>query len=125
MGISVGCQVLSRLLDKLFRDLKQKFVHNFMDDLVVYSSFLTERLGHLEEVFKSLEKAGVTLNPDKLRLALEEILFLGNLCRLRELRFCPSELMPLGTFHLQRTLRGCVSFWKWRCSMDVLLKVSL
>jgi hypothetical protein len=36
MGISVGCQVLSRVIDALFGDVKQKFVYNFMDDLVVY-----------------------------------------------------------------------------------------
>jgi hypothetical protein len=33
MGISVGCQVLSRVVDSLFGDLKHKFVYNFMDDL--------------------------------------------------------------------------------------------
>jgi hypothetical protein len=38
MGISVGCQVLSRVVDSLFGDLKHKYVYNFMDDLVVYSS---------------------------------------------------------------------------------------
>jgi hypothetical protein len=38
MGNSVGCQVLSRVVDSLFGDLKLKFVYNFMDDLVVYSS---------------------------------------------------------------------------------------
>jgi hypothetical protein len=38
MGISVGCQVLSRVVDSLFGDLKHKFVYNFMDDLIVYSS---------------------------------------------------------------------------------------
>jgi hypothetical protein len=65
MGISVGCQVLSRVVDTLFGDLKQKFVYNFMDDLVVYSRSLTEHLGHLAEVFKRLEKAGFTLNLEK------------------------------------------------------------
>jgi hypothetical protein len=52
MGISVGCLVLSRVVDTLFGDLKQKCVYSFMDDLVVYSSSLIEHFGHLEEVFK-------------------------------------------------------------------------
>jgi hypothetical protein len=58
MGISVGCQVLSRVVDSLFGDLKHKFVYNFMDDLVVYSDSIDEHLGHLKEVFMRLEKAG-------------------------------------------------------------------
>lgn len=37
MGISVGCQVLSRVMDELFADLKGRYVFNFLDDLVVYS----------------------------------------------------------------------------------------
>jgi hypothetical protein len=35
MGISVGSQVLSRVIDELFADLKGKWVFNFLDDLVV------------------------------------------------------------------------------------------
>jgi hypothetical protein len=35
MGISVGCQGLSRVVDELFADLKGKYVFNFLDDLVV------------------------------------------------------------------------------------------
>jgi hypothetical protein len=37
MGISVGCQGLSRVVDKLFADLKCKYVLNILDDLVVFS----------------------------------------------------------------------------------------
>jgi hypothetical protein len=40
MGISVGCQGLSRVVDQLFADLKGSFGFNFVDDLVVYSPLL-------------------------------------------------------------------------------------
>jgi transposase InsO family protein len=78
MGISVGCQVLSRAVDSLFGDLKHKFVYNFMDDLVVYSGSYTEHLEYLREIFARLEKAGFMLNRDKLHLAQQEISFLGH-----------------------------------------------
>jgi hypothetical protein len=58
MGISVGCQALSRVFDYLFGDLKLKFVYNFMDDSVVNSSSYSEHLEHLKEIFARLEKAG-------------------------------------------------------------------
>jgi hypothetical protein len=38
MGISVGCQGLSRVIDELFADLKGDYVFNFIDDLIVHSS---------------------------------------------------------------------------------------
>lgn len=37
MGISVGCQVLSRVVDELFAALKGHFVFNLVEDLMVYS----------------------------------------------------------------------------------------
>jgi hypothetical protein len=89
MGISVGCQVLSRVVDILFGDLKCKFVYNFMDDLVVYSQSREEHLDHLREVFTRLQKAGFTLNPNKLRLAQREIPFLGHLLSAEGIRILP------------------------------------
>jgi hypothetical protein len=51
MGVSVGCQVLYRVFDNLFGYLKHRFVYNFMDDLLVYSSTREEHFGHLRGDF--------------------------------------------------------------------------
>jgi hypothetical protein len=66
MGISAGCQVLSRVVDSLFGDLKHQYVCNSMDDLLVYSHTVEDHLAHLEEVFRRLEKVGFTLNREKM-----------------------------------------------------------
>jgi hypothetical protein len=84
MGISIGCQVLCRVVDSLFGDVKYHYVFNFMDDLVVHSESLEEHLLHLREVFKRLESADFTLNREKVHLAKKEITFWGILFRLRE-----------------------------------------
>jgi hypothetical protein len=47
MGISVGCQTLSRVMDELFSDLKGNYVFNFLDDLVVYSPSAAEHVGYV------------------------------------------------------------------------------
>jgi hypothetical protein len=52
MGISVGSQGLSRVIDELFADLKGRWVFNFLDDLVVYSSSVEEHAGHVREVLR-------------------------------------------------------------------------
>jgi hypothetical protein len=64
MGISVGCQGLSRVKDELFSDFKGEFVFNFMDGLVVYSPSLVEHERHLRRVLQRLQVAGFTLNKD-------------------------------------------------------------
>ena len=64
MGISVGCQGLSRVVDKLFADLKGRFVFNFVDDLVVYSPSMEEHRSHVRQVLKSA-RGGVYPEPRK------------------------------------------------------------
>jgi hypothetical protein len=63
MWISVGCQGLSRVIDELFADLKEQYVFNFLDELVVYSPSGEEHLAHVREVLGRLQEAGFTLNP--------------------------------------------------------------
>ena len=36
-GIAVGAQVLTRLLDQIFSDIKFRYLYHYLDDLVVYS----------------------------------------------------------------------------------------
>jgi transposase InsO family protein len=110
MGISVGCQVLSRVVDSLFGDLKHKFVYNFMDDLVVYSTSMEEHLQHLKEVFTRLEKAGFTLNPEKLRLAQEEIPFLGHLVSSHGIRILPERVEVIRAFPPPKNLKAVRRF---------------
>jgi hypothetical protein len=57
MGISVGCQGLSRMVDELFADVKGNYVINFLDDLVVYYTSPEEHRIYLREVQGRLEKA--------------------------------------------------------------------
>jgi hypothetical protein len=96
----MGCDLLSRTVDSLPGDLNQKFVYNFLDDLVVYSISFAEHL----EMFMRLEKAGFTLNCDKVHLAEQEISFFATYF------FGLSELRRLRIFHLPRNLRPCIDF---------------
>jgi hypothetical protein len=117
MGISVGCQVVSRVVNSLFGDLKHKFVYNFMDDLVVYSYSLDEHLWHLNEVFTRLEKAEFTLNRDKLHLAQREICFLGHSVSDQGVKVLPERIELIRNFPLPRNLKvvrrflGMVGFY--------------
>jgi hypothetical protein len=108
MGISVGCQVLSRVIDSLFRDLKHKYVYNFMDDLLVYSRFMEEHLGHLKEVF-GLEKAGFALNRDKVHLAQSEIKFLGHSLSEKGIQILPERVGAICKFPPSKELESSTS----------------
>jgi hypothetical protein len=91
MGISMGCQGLSRVVDELFADVKGKYVFNFFDDLLVFSP-AGEHEGHLREVLGRLERAGFTLNPEKVILGASEIKYLGHLLSARGVRVLPDRV---------------------------------
>jgi hypothetical protein len=110
MGISVGCQVLSRVVDTLFGDLKHQYVYNFMDDLLIYSRSREEHRRHLKEVFSRLERAGFTLNREKLRLAQKEIPFLGHLVSGEGIRILPERVEAIRTFPTPRNLKAVRRF---------------
>jgi hypothetical protein len=89
MGISVGCQGLSRVVDELFADLKGQFVFNFLDDLV-YSSSAEEHEAHM--VLRRLQRAGFTLNPEKVVFGATEIKYFGHLLSTRGVKILPDRV---------------------------------
>jgi len=89
MGISVGSQDLSRVVDELFADLKGRFVFSYLDDLVIYSHLVEEQAAHVRMVLQQLQNAGFTLNPEKITAGASEIKYLGHL-----LSFCGISVLP-------------------------------
>jgi len=55
MGISVGSQGLSRVVDELFTDQKNDFVFNYLDDLIIFSRSLEEHARHVGIVLNKLQ----------------------------------------------------------------------
>jgi hypothetical protein len=77
-GIATGVQVLTRLLDKIFHDVKFKFVYHYLDDLVIYSSDFDQHLDHVVQVLSRLRDAGLTVKLSKVVFGVQEISFLGH-----------------------------------------------
>jgi hypothetical protein len=50
MGISIGCQGMSHVVDNLRADLKGEYVFHYLGDLVMYSALIYEHQQHLREV---------------------------------------------------------------------------
>jgi hypothetical protein len=109
MGISVGCQGLSRTVDKLFADLKGKYVFNFLDDLVVFSPSAGKHEKHLREVLR-LERAAFTLNPETLILGASEIKYLGHLLSSRGVKVLPDRVDAIQKYPRSTNLRALRRF---------------
>jgi hypothetical protein len=110
MGISVVCQGLSRVVDELFSDLKGEYIFNFLDDVVVYSKSSKEHEVHLREVLRRLERAGFTLNADKIILNTSEIQHLGHLISFRGVKGYTDRLETIKQYPRPDTLRSLRRF---------------
>ena len=123
MGLAVGAQILTRLLDTVFHDVKFKFVFNYLDDLLVYSKGYKEHLGHLEDVMCRLRSAGLTVNPEKVKFAQTQISFLGHLISHRGVTVDPERTQGIRDFPHQRMPKASRDLWGWSTFTDASFRM--
>ena len=109
-GLATGAQVLSRLLDRVFQDIKFEFVYHYLDDVAIYSESFEEHLEHIRLVLERLRQAGLTVKPQKVVFATQEISFLGHLVSPGCVRIDPEWTKPIRDFPVPRDARGIARF---------------
>jgi transposase InsO family protein len=109
-GICTGGQILSRLVDRIFGDIKYKYVFNYLDDVVVYSENFDDHLQHLKEVFCRLRKAKLTVNPAKISLAVTQIKYLGHIITSQGIRIDPERAQVIDNFPVPKNLKSLKRF---------------
>ena len=67
-----------RAMDFAFRDLIQKIIEIYQDDLTVVSKDRKDHLSHLSIVFERCRKYGISLNPKKFVFGIDEGKLLGH-----------------------------------------------
>ena len=75
-GLHGAPATFQRLMDKVLRP-HQDYAAAYLDDIVIHSTSWENHLQHLEAVLQALREAGLTANPAKCSLALEEANYLG------------------------------------------------
>ena len=76
-GLANGPSHFQRIMDLVFSDLLGQCVMVFIDEIVIYSSDLTEHIKHLETVFERLAQYGLQIKAEKCKFAMEEIKLIG------------------------------------------------
>jgi hypothetical protein len=83
-GLATDAQVLTRLLDYMFQDLKFDIMYHYLDDVVIYSESFETHHEHICLVSDRLRQAGLMVKPEKVVFANQEIAFLGIWSRQQE-----------------------------------------
>lgn len=109
-GLATGAQVLTRLGRALFEDLLYRCMGIFIDDLVIWADTFEELMQILDTVLSRLAEAGITLCPSKLRIAVQEFVYLGHLKSLRGLEIDPGRTAAIRNYDPPVDAKGVSRF---------------
>ena len=92
-GLMNAPSVFQRLMQQILSSINPEggpsFVTAYIDDLLVFPSFLSEHLDHLRLVLEKLKDVGLKLNPNKCCFIRKEVEYLGHI-------ITPCGLQPNG-----------------------------
>ncbi len=109
-GLKNATSTFTRTMSLVFKELGDKFLKVFMDDLNVHSECWEDHLRHLEAVFSKLREVNLKLNPGKCCFAAKSITFLGHVVSQEGTRPNPGNVTAIAHFPIPRTVTNVRSF---------------
>ena len=78
-GLKKAAFSLIQMTSSVLRRIAFKYCLAYLNDILVYSSNLSEHLEHLDKIFKRLRHANLRLHPKKCKFALPGVKYLGHI----------------------------------------------
>ena len=78
-GLSNAGATFQRAMDYAFNELIGKIIEFYQDDLTIFSKERFDHVGHLRNFFERCRKFGISLNPAKSILGIDEAKLLGHI----------------------------------------------
>jgi hypothetical protein len=109
-GLKNATNTFTKTMSLVFRDLGDKFLKVFVDDLNVHSEYWEDHIRHLEAVFSKLREVNLKLNPGKCCFAAESIIFIGHVVSKEGMKPDPEKIEAVVRFPLPTTITNVRSF---------------
>ena len=77
-GMTNVPSVFSRVVGNVLWDYQDKFVINFMDDILIYSPDFESHMEHIQQVLHKLKEAKLYANPEKCTWCATSVFYLGH-----------------------------------------------
>ena len=77
MGLSVSPSIFQRIMSDILRKELGKGVIVYLDDILLYSVNVMDHLSLLKRVLQAISKAGILLKPQKCKLCVTTLNYLG------------------------------------------------
>lgn len=97
-------------MNAIFKLFLRKFVLAFFDDILVYSSSLSDHLGHLRLVLETLAKHQLYANKSKCMFACEEVEYLGHLISGKGVKTDPRKTVTMQLWTIPKDVKALKGF---------------
>ena len=102
-GLCNSPSIFSSIMTNVLRDFLYVYAIVYADDILLYSADVNVHLKHLEQVFKTLRKAGLRLRPDKCLFAHSQVTYLGHQISKEGISVNPEKTKAIMTFPIPTT----------------------
>ncbi len=109
-GLKNATSTFTRTMSLVFKELGDKFLKVFVDDLNIHSENWEDHLQHLEAVLAKLREVNLKLNPGKCCFATRSIVFLGHVVSREGTRPDPSKIDAVVHFPVPKIVTDVRSF---------------
>ena len=98
------------LMSHVLKSQNWKYVLVYIDDILVFSKDFDTHLDHINNVFKRLREANLTLKPSKCSFAVNQVHFLGHILSAKGVQVDPSNTNKIKNFPIPATKKQIRGF---------------
>ena len=97
-------------MDYAFNELIGKIIEIYQDDLTIFSKERFDHIDHLRKVFERCRKFGISLNPTKSVLGIDEGKLLGHIISKDGVKIDPERVESIKKVPLPQNKKSLLSF---------------
>ena len=109
-GLNNAPATFQRLMQNIFRDDLLRVLLVYLDDIVVYSSTISEHLQRLEHVLLKLKENGLKIEPEKCQFFKKSVKYLGHVVSAEGVATDPAKTEVVAKWPMPGTLKDLRSF---------------
>lgn len=109
-GLKNAPSIFQRAIDDVLRENIGKFLHVYIDDIIIYSETEEDHIKHIEWALKSLLSANMRVSLEKSHFFKSEVEYLGFVVSADGIRTCPAKVEAIANFKEPQNLFELRSF---------------
>ena len=110
MGLKGAGSYFQMQMHKIFKDLLYNIIEIYLDDILIFAETKEELITNTEIVLERLRKHNITVNPEKVKMGLTEVEYVGHLIDKHGISFSQEKKNKVFEFRLPEKAHELKSF---------------